>query len=97
MIVLHKNTVKPSARCITINIERLHNVRLCQHRRCSQQILQCLERFITLDIPDILLIFLQKISDELSNLGEVQNEFLVITNQSKEIVDLMHSPWWLTI
>jgi hypothetical protein len=52
-------------------IEGLCDVRLCQHRRCSQQLLQGLQRFITLCIPDKFLLFLQKISDGFGNLGEV--------------------------
>jgi hypothetical protein len=71
MTVLHKNTTKPSARSITTNIKRLHNVRLCQHRICSQQLLQGLERFIMLYILDVLLIFLQKISDGFGDFREV--------------------------
>jgi hypothetical protein len=71
MSLLHEDTTKPSARCITVNIEGLCDARLCQHRRCSQQLLQGLERFITLYILDKFLLFLQKISDGFDNLGEV--------------------------
>jgi hypothetical protein len=94
MTILHKNTTKPSARCITINIKRLCDVQLCQHMRCSQQLLQSLKCFITLCIPDIVLILLQKISDVFSNIGEVQNESSVINSQS---TDLMQNPWWFPI
>jgi hypothetical protein len=44
--------------------------------------------------PNILL-FLQKISDRFGNLGEVQDESMIIASQSEETVDLMHSPWRL--
>jgi hypothetical protein len=70
MTFLHENTTKPSARCITVNIEGLRDVRLCQHRRCSQQLLQGLN-FIMLRILDKLLNFLQEISNGFGNLGEV--------------------------
>jgi hypothetical protein len=97
MTVLQKSTAKPSARCITINIKGLGDVRLCQHMRCSQQLLQSLECFITLCIPDKLLLFLQKIIIGFSNLGEVQDESAVVASQSEKIADLMHSPWRLPI
>jgi hypothetical protein len=84
MTFLDVNTAKPSVRCITINIEGLCDVRLCQHRRCSQQLLQGLERFITLGISDKFLIFLQKIRDEFGNLGEVQNESAIVAWPSRE-------------
>jgi hypothetical protein len=97
MTILHKNKTKPSAKCITINIETLRDVQLCQHRSCSQQLLQSLECFITLCIPDILHIFLQNISDGFSDLREFQDESSIITSQSEETTDLMHNPWWLPI
>jgi hypothetical protein len=81
---LHENTTKPSARCITVNIEGLCDVRLCQHKRCSQQLLQGLERFIMLGIPDKFLIFLQKIRDGFGNLREVQNESAIVAWPSRE-------------
>jgi hypothetical protein len=56
-----------------------------------------LECFITLCIPDILLLFLQKINDGFGDLGEVRDEFLIITDQFDETVDLIHSPWRLPI
>jgi hypothetical protein len=48
-------------------------------------------------IPDILLHFLQKISDGFGDLGEIWDESSIVASQSKEIADLMHSPWWLSI
>jgi hypothetical protein len=66
---LHKNTAKPNARCIAINIKGLGDVRLCQHRGCSQQLFQSLKCLITLNILDKFLLFLQKISDGFGNLG----------------------------
>jgi hypothetical protein len=60
MTFLHEDIAKPSARCITVNIEGLCDVRLCQHRRCSQQLLQGLERFTTLGIPDEFLFFFKR-------------------------------------
>jgi hypothetical protein len=97
MTILHKDTTKPCARCITINIERLHDVLLCQNRRCGQQLFQGLERFIMLCIPAIFLIFIQKISDGFGDFREVQDESMIIASQSEEAVNLMHSPWWLPI
>jgi hypothetical protein len=97
MTVLHNNTTKLSARCITINIEGLHDVRLCQHRRCHQSVLQSLECFITLYIPEVLLLYLQKSCDEFSNLEEIQDESSIVTNQPEETADLMHSPWRVPI
>jgi hypothetical protein len=94
---LHENTAKPSTRCITVNNEGLCDVWLCQHRRCSQQLPKGLERFITLCIPDKFLLFLQKISDGLGNLGEVQNKSVIVASQAKKTADLMHSSWRLPI
>jgi hypothetical protein len=68
MTFLHENTTKPNAQCITINIEALCGVWLCQHRRYSQQLLQGLECFITLCILDKLLFFFLKISNGFGNL-----------------------------
>jgi hypothetical protein len=95
--LLHENTAKLSTRCITLNIEGLCDVRLCQHRGCSQQLLQGLERFITLYVPDKLLIFLQKISDGFDSLREVWNKSVIVASKAEKVVDLMHSPWWLLI
>jgi hypothetical protein len=78
-------------------IKGLCDVRLCQHRRCSQQLLQGLERFITLCIPDKFLLFLQKISDWFRNLGEVQNKSTIVASQAEKAVNLVHNPWWLSI
>jgi hypothetical protein len=89
---LHENTAKPSARCIIVNIEVLHDVRLCQHRRCSQQLLQGLEHFITLRILNKLLIFLQKISNGFDNFGEVWNKSVIVAREAEKAVNLMHSP-----
>jgi hypothetical protein len=91
--VLHKNTTKPSSRCITINIKGLGDVWLCQHKRCSQQLLQCLKCFITLCILNKLLLFLQKISVGFGNIGEVRDESKIIASQSEKTADLMDSPW----
>jgi hypothetical protein len=85
---LHEDTTKPNARCITSNIKGLCDVRLCQHRRCSQQLLQGLERFITLGILDKFLLFLQKIRDGFGNLGEVQNESAIVAWPSRESCEL---------
>jgi hypothetical protein len=41
---------------------------------------------------DVLLIFLQKISDEFSNLREVWGESSIIISQPEETMNLMHSP-----
>jgi hypothetical protein len=65
--------------------------------RCSQQLLQGLERFITLCIPHKFLIFLQKISDGFGNLGEVWNKPAIVASQAEKTADLMHNPWWLLI
>jgi hypothetical protein len=94
---LHEDTTKSSARSITVNIEGLYDVQLCQHRRCSYQLLQGLERFITLCIPDKFLLFLQKISDGFDNLAEVCNKSEIVASQAEEAADLMHSPWQLLI
>jgi hypothetical protein len=56
-----------------------------------------LERFITLDIPDKFLLFHQKIRDGFGNLGEVQNESVIVASQAEKAADLMHSPWRLSI
>jgi hypothetical protein len=56
-----------------------------------------LECFITLYIPEVLLLFLQKTSDEFSNLEEIQDESSIVTNQPEETADLMHSPWRVPI
>jgi hypothetical protein len=90
--LLHENTTKPSTRCITVNIEGFCTVQLCQHRRCSQQLLQGLECFITLCILDKLLIFFQKISDGFGNLGEIWNKSAIVSSQAEKAVDLMHNP-----
>jgi hypothetical protein len=79
-----------------VNIEGLCDVRLCQHKRCSQQVLQGLERFIMLCISDKFLL-LQKISDGVGNLGEVQNKSMTIASQAEKTANLMHSPWRLPI
>jgi hypothetical protein len=94
---LHENTAKPSSRCITVHIKGLCDVRLCQHRGCSQQLLQGSERFITLSIPDKSLLFLQKIYNEFGNLREVQNKPTIVASQAVKASDLMHGPWWLPI
>jgi hypothetical protein len=97
MTFLHEDTVKPSARCITVNIEGHCDVQLCQHRRCSQQLLQDLELFITLGIPNKFLLFLPKISNGVGNLREAQNKSTIVASQAEKAVDLMHSPWRLSI
>jgi hypothetical protein len=56
-----------------------------------------LECFIKLCIPDILFVFLQKISDGFGDLKEVQDEPSIITHQSEGTADLMHNPWRLPI
>jgi hypothetical protein len=94
MTLLHENTTKPSTRCIIVHIEGLCDVRLCQNRGRSQQLLQSLERFITLSIPDKFLLFLQKIRDGFGNLGKVQKKSVIVASQAEKASDLMHSPWW---
>jgi hypothetical protein len=44
-------------------------------------------------ILDKLLLILQKISDGFGNLGEVQDESVIIASQCEKTMDLMHSPW----
>jgi hypothetical protein len=56
-----------------------------------------LERFITLSIPDKLLLFLQEIRNGFGNLGEIQNKSVIIASQAEKAPDLMHNPWWLPI
>jgi hypothetical protein len=92
MTFLHEDTTKSSVRCITTNIEGLCDVWLCQHMRCSQQLFQGLECFITLCIPDKFLIFLQKISDGFGNIGEVWNKHAIVASQAEKTADLMHNP-----
>jgi hypothetical protein len=94
---LQENTAKPSIRCVTVHIEGLCDVRLCQHRGCSQQLLQSLECFIVLSIPNKFLLFIQKIRNGFGNLGEVQNKYVIIASQAEKASDLMHSPWRLPI
>jgi hypothetical protein len=94
---LHEHIAQPSARCITVHIEGLCDVRLCQHRGCSQHLLQSSERFITLSIPEKFLLFLQKIRHGFSNLGEVRNKSAIVASQAEKASDLMHSPWRLPI
>jgi hypothetical protein len=48
-------------------------------------------------IPDILLLYLQKISDGFGNLGEVWDECVIVASQSEKTANLIHSPWWLPI
>jgi hypothetical protein len=96
-MTLHENTAKPSTRCVTVHIERLCDIRLCQHGGCSQQLLQSLERFIALNIPNKFLLFLQKIRNGFGNLREVQNKSTIVANQAEKASDLMHSPWQLLI
>jgi hypothetical protein len=48
-------------------------------------------------ILDVLLIFLQKISNEFGNLREVQDESTIIVTQPKETVNMVHSPGRLPI
>jgi exonuclease III len=88
---LHEDTAKSNVRCITVNIERLYEVRLCQHMRCSQQLLQGSKRFITLSIPDKFLLFLQKISDGFGNFEKVRNKSAIVASQAEKNVNLMHS------
>jgi hypothetical protein len=78
-------------------MEGLCDVRLCQHRRCSQQLLQGLERFIMLCNLDKFLLFLQKISDGFGNFGEVRNISTIVASQAEKTVNLMHNPWRLPI
>jgi hypothetical protein len=55
------------------------------------------ECFITLYIPDKLLLFLQKISNGFGNFGEIQNKSAIVASQAEKTTDLMHSPWRLPI
>jgi hypothetical protein len=56
-----------------------------------------LKYFITLGIPDKLLLFLQKVGDGFDDLGKVWDEPMIIVSQSEKTADLMHSPWRLPI
>jgi hypothetical protein len=95
--VLYKNTTKSSARCITIDIKGFYDVWLFKHRRCSRQLLQSLECFITLCILDILLLFLQKNNNRFGNVREVMDECAIVASQSEKTVNLMHSSLRLPI
>jgi hypothetical protein len=94
---LYENTAKPNTRCVTVHIEGLCDIRLCQYRGCSQQLLQSSERFITLSIPNKFLLFLQKIRNGFGNLGEIWNKSTIVASQAKKASDLMHSPSRLPI
>jgi hypothetical protein len=56
-----------------------------------------LKYFITLGIPDKLLLFLQMVSDGFDDLGKVWDEPMIIVSQSEKTADLMHSHWRLPI
>jgi hypothetical protein len=94
---MHENTDKPSTRCVTVHIEGLCDIRLCQHRGCSQQLLQGSECLITLSIPNKFLLFLQKICNGFGNLGEFRNKYAIVASQVENASDLMHGPWRLPI
>jgi hypothetical protein len=94
---LHYNTTNPNTRCVTVHIEGLCDIQLCQHRGCSQQLLQSSERFIALSIPNKFLLFLQKIRNGFDNLGEVWNKSAIVASQAEKASDLMHGPWRLPI
>jgi hypothetical protein len=94
---LHENTAKPSIKCVTVHIEGLCDIWLCQHRGCSQQLLQSSECFIAISIPNKLLLFLQKICNGFGNLREVRNKSTIVASQVEKASNLMHNPWLLPI